>query len=345
MANFTYSPGQYYTRNPTAQTSLNPFSGLGASTTAYGVNNNVGVYSGYNPQIPNPGTVGYRLPSQSYANYGVNNPTNFGIQTLKTTLVNSAINATVGTVLDNLTGNDPSSTRLLGSGLSQGGVSSDILQPSNDSSNSAFMDDTETRVLIYDQTGQFIGESEVFRPLMAMAGVLFPYTPTIQVAHKASYDMMSLVHTNYVTPQYQHSQIDNISIQGVFTANYPAEAEYMMAMLHFFRTVTKMFYGKGNLTGTPPPVLYLDAYGPYAFDHIPVVITGFDYTFPNDVDYISCSTNGQTQRVPTSLSVNLSMVPTYSRNNISNNFGLTEFSNGSLITGAGGGRTRTGGWL
>jgi hypothetical protein len=119
----------------------------------------------------------------------------------------------------------------------------------------------------------------------------------------------------------------------------------MVAMMHFFRTVTKMFYGQDQLAGTPPPVLFLDAYGPYTFDHIPIVITGFDYELPNDVDYISCSIKGQKQKIPTSLNVSLTMIPTYSRNNISNKFGLTSFSQGALITGAMGQRTRTGGWL
>ena len=193
---------------------------------------------------------------------------------------------------------------------------------------------------ISDQTGRFIGQSDIFQPLNNTGGVLFPYTPQIQVTHKASYEMMNLVHTNYTTPAYQHSSVDNISIQGQFTANYPAEAEYVVAMLHFFRTVTKMFYGQDQLAGTPPPVLFLDGYGPYTFDHIPIVITSFDYSLPNDVDYISCTILGDKQKVPTTLSVNISCIPTYSRNKISNQFGLVNFSQGALLSDG-----DTGGWI
>ena len=173
------------------------------------------------------------------------------------------------------------------------------------------------RVIIYDQTGRFIGQSNIFAPLKNVGGVLFPYTPTIQVTHKANYDMMHLTHTNYVTPAFQYSSVENISITGMFTANYPAEGEFIVAMMHFFKTATKMFYGKDQLAGTPPPILFLDGYGPYTFDHVPVVVTSFDYTLPNDVDYISCSVLGERQKVPTTLQVSINLVPTYSRNKTS----------------------------
>lgn len=349
MVNFTYTPRQFYGKTPvvnqTTQTYYNPSQSLAIGA---GINNNIASYVGYNSNNPIPGTVGYRLPAQNYANYAINNQSNYGTQTLKTSLVDTAINAGVQGLISGLTGGygtDPTNGRLSGSGLSYGGTSESLLQPISGQSNTAFDEDREDRVIIYDQSGKFIGTSELLKPLENLGGVLFPYTPTIQVGHKASYDPMSLVHTNYITPQYQHSQIDSISIQGVFTANYPAEAEYIVAMLHFFRSSTKMFYGQDQLAGTPPPVLFLDAYGPWTFDHIPVVITGFDYTFPNDVDYISCNVRTQKQKVPTTLNVSLTMIPTYSRNNISNNFSLDDFTQGKLTTGAMGPRTRSGGWL
>jgi len=40
------------------------------------------------------------------------------------------------------------------------------------------------------------------------------------------------------------------------------------------------------------------------------------------------------------------MIPTYSRNKISNEFGLTRFANGLLVTGADSSNgPRTGGWI
>lgn len=352
MVQFSFTPQQFYARTP--QSNQDPVSYLfnGLTQNSYGNGGyyqNIAAYNNYNVyKQPVPGTIGYRLPAQNYYNYGQSNPAYYGTGTLKTQLVNTVINAGVNALVDAFTGGtnnyyDPTNGRLNGTGVDVGATPQQLLQASNTGSNTAWQDDVEDRVIIHDQTGKFIGQSDVFKPLQNTSGVLFPYTPQISVSHKASYDAVSLVHTNYTTPQYQHSSVDSISITAQFTANYPAEAEYVLAMIHFFRTATKMFYGKDQIAGTPPPVLYLDGYGPYTFDHIPVVITGFDYTMPNDVDYISCKVLNQHQKVPTSLTIQLSMIPTYSRNKISNEFGLVDFSQGTLVTK--GNSARSGGFI
>jgi hypothetical protein len=342
MALFNINPGQFYSRTPSTNLLQQNYNLVQSVPYGYGNPNNIASIYNNNPSIP--GIAAYSLPHQTYYNYGVNNPTLFGTQTLKNSLVKTAVNSALQGLVYGLTGGpstDPTNGRLGGTGAAQGGTSSDLLAASNSSSNSAWSDDSEDRVIITDQTGQFINASSVLKPLQALGGVLFPYTPQIQVTHRASYDMQNLVHTNYTTPMYQHSQIESINITAQFTANYPAEAEYVIAMIHFFRSVTKMFYGQDQLAGTPPPVLFLDGYGPYTFNHIPVVVTSFDYTLPQDVDYISCTVKGEKQKVPTTLSITLNLMPTYSRNKISNNFGLAGFAKGSL----GGGNDGTGGWI
>jgi hypothetical protein len=183
----------------------------------------------------------------------------------------------------------------------------------------------------------------IFAPLKAVGGMLFPYTPTISVSHRANYELEGLLHSNYSTPYYTNSTVDSINIQGRFTAQNESEGQYVMAMIHFFRTVTKMFYGSSSNKGSPPPVLFLDAHGKYMFDHIPVVVREFQYTLPNDVNYISAKVGGQAVKVPTDLNVTVDLIPTYSRTQISNKFGLNFFASGALLTGGTG--TRPGGWL
>jgi hypothetical protein len=53
-----------------------------------------------------------------------------------------------------------------------------------------------------------------------------------------------------------------------------------------------MFYGqdKAPAPGTPPPLLYLSGLGSFQFDRHPLAITNFNYTLPNDVDYIRAGT-------------------------------------------------------
>lgn len=209
----------------------------------------------------------------------------------------------------------------------------------------ALTDTTEDRVIIYDQTQKFIsgGSNPLFAPLSAVGGMLFPYTPTISVSHRANYELEGLLHSNYSTPYYTNSTVDSINIQGRFTAQNESEAQYIMAMIHFFRTVTKMFYGNSSNKGSPPPVLFLDAHGKYMFDHIPVVVREFQYTLPNDVNYISAKVAGKPVKVPSDLNITVDLIPTYSRNQISTLFGLNDFAKGALLTSGTG--TRSGGWL
>lgn len=128
----------------------------------------------------------------------------------------------------------------------------------------------------------------ILAPLVETDGVVFPYTPQVQTNYTASYQAADLIHTNYKIYQYQNSAVDSVSITCDFTAQDTYEANYVLAVIHFFRSVTKMFYGKDQnpVNGTPPPLCYLDGYGLYQFNNHPLVITSFNYTLPNDVDYI-----------------------------------------------------------
>ena len=128
----------------------------------------------------------------------------------------------------------------------------------------------------------------ILAPLQKTLGVIFPYTPNIQVTYAAHYDPQELTHSNYKIYQYKNSGVDQLVITGDFTAQDNEEANYMLAVIHFFRSVTKMFYGKDQNpgSGTPPPLCYLSGMGGFQFDSHPLVISSFNYNLPNEVDYI-----------------------------------------------------------
>jgi uncharacterized coiled-coil protein SlyX len=140
----------------------------------------------------------------------------------------------------------------------------------------------------------------ILAPLKETHGVIFPYTPTIQVSYNASYDPFEPTHSNYKIYQYKNSSVGEITINADFTAQDTKEGAYMLAVIHFFRSVTKMFYGQdgqngeGPRNGTPPPLCYLSGFGSYNFDNHPLVVTNFSFTYPNDVDYIRVGPPGQT---------------------------------------------------
>ena len=117
-------------------------------------------------------------------------------------------------------------------------------------------------------------------------GVIFPYTPSITTTYSANYEQYDLIHSNYRGLFYKNSRVGDIQLRGTFTAQNTTEANYLLAVIHFFRSVTKMFYGQDAERGTPPPICLLNGFGGYQFSDHPVVVSQFNYTLPNDVDYI-----------------------------------------------------------
>jgi hypothetical protein len=126
----------------------------------------------------------------------------------------------------------------------------------------------------------------ILEPLARTGGVVFPYMPKIDVAYKAEYDNYSLTHSNYKGYFYKSSYTDAVNLTATFTAQDTSEANYLLAVIHFFRSVTKMFYGQDAQRGAPPPLVYLTGLGEYQFAAHPCVVQSFQYNLPNDVDYI-----------------------------------------------------------
>jgi hypothetical protein len=230
-------------------------------------------------------------------------------------------------------------------------------------------------------------EPGILAPLFATNGVIFPYTPSIETAYTANYDKYDLTHSNYRGYFYKNSAVNDINIRGTFTAQDTAEAEYLLAVIHFFRSITKMFYGQGDLRGSPPPLVYLSGFGEYQFNKHPCLVSNFSYSLPTDVDYIRAwapnnygnlfsqraktggiSTNpfgavlsrltsigvplgaepssptpsnvnqnvnnltGSTY-VPTKIEINITLLPTNTRAQVSQQFSLKKYADGSLIKG------------
>ncbi len=126
----------------------------------------------------------------------------------------------------------------------------------------------------------------ILKPLANTDGVIFPYTPAIDTSYTAKYDSYDLTHSNYRGYFYKNSTVENITIKGTFTAQDTREAEYLLAVIHFFRSVTKMFYGQDPQAGAPPPLVYLSGFGQFQFNEHPCVVSNFSYNLPTDVDYI-----------------------------------------------------------
>jgi hypothetical protein len=138
-----------------------------------------------------------------------------------------------------------------------------------------------------------VAEQGILAPLAATRGVIFPYTPKIDVSYKATYSATDLTHSNYTNYFYQSSSVPHVRISGSFTAQDTVEAQYLLAVIHFFRSATKMFYGQDAERGAPPPLLFISGLGAYQFNNHPCVLTNFEYNLPADVDYIRAGSPNQ----------------------------------------------------
>lgn len=180
-------------------------------------------------------------------------------------------------------------------------------------------------------------------------GVVFPYTPTVTVQHSANYAAQKLTHSNYTQYFYENSEVGAISINGEFTVQNVNEGQYLLATIYFFRSLTKMFFGRDSMAGNPPPIVYLNGYGEYYLPNVPCVVTSFSHTMPDSVDYMDIPEPGlnynpgvtrpvlNSTRLPTTSTISLTVQPVYSRLAQSQGFNLSDFARGALVNAPGSG--------
>lgn len=191
------------------------------------------------------------------------------------------------------------------------------------------------------------------------AGLVFPYTPKISMQHQTNYENTQIPHSNISFQQYQNTSLPTISITATFTADTPLNAQYMLGAIWFFRALSKCEFGKNSKTylgsndeeefvaGMTPPVLYLNGWG-QLIDNTPVVITSFDISLPDDIQYVKLSGgypiyddkgqiirtfdySGSTdQWLPTMLTMNIGLAIQPNLNKYKNQFSLDKYKSGVL---------------
>jgi hypothetical protein len=177
------------------------------------------------------------------------------------------------------------------------------------------------------------GSGDITRPLRDKRGLVFPYTPTIQVTGNAEYEEYTFTHAIYKYNAYSRSYISEIVLTCDFTSQTQEEAEYTLGCMHFFRTVTKSNFGRqgGNLAGTPPPIVNFSYLGEKMFTNVPVIIKSYTYALQPDVDYVAVEVDGKTTYVPTFINITITMDVNYNPRTVRENFDLAKFRNGDLL--------------
>ena len=129
--------------------------------------------------------------------------------------------------------------------------------------------------------------SPVLKPLKDAGGLIFPYTPQITITSTANYQAISTTHTNYTHQAFRNSDPGSINITAPMWVSDAAEGLYWIAMVHYLRSLTKMFSGNDPKAGNPPPIIFLNGYGNYVFKNVPVVVKSMNVRLENTCDYIS----------------------------------------------------------
>lgn len=157
--------------------------------------------------------------------------------------------------------------------------------------------------------------------LVKAGGIIFPYTPTIDLEHKANYSGLNTPHSNYTQYFYKNSQVGEINLSAKFSVQNEIEAANYLSVVHVLRALTKMRFGDDANAGSPPPICRLMAYGDYMLDNVPVAITSFRQELPDGVDYFSTgkvSGDYGVTTVPVLSTFQISLIPIYSREELMN---------------------------
>ena len=134
--------------------------------------------------------------------------------------------------------------------------------------------------------------SPVLKPLKDAGGLIFPYTPDINISSSATYSKIQTTHTNYTFQAFQHSDPGVITISAPMNVEDATQGLYWIAAVHYLRSLTKMFTGSDPKAGNPPPVIMLNGYGNYVFKNVPVVVTSISIALNAQCDYIGVNVVG-----------------------------------------------------
>jgi hypothetical protein len=173
--------------------------------------------------------------------------------------------------------------------------------------------------------------------------IIFKVTPTIDETRSANYDSFSPPQHPGAMQMYKSTTARTINVNGKFLSRTTSEADETLHMLNTIRSWVMPYYGKTAddstynvinkiALGTPPDILKISAYGSGNLKDVPVVLQTYNWTYPEDVDYIfATDPTDETQQVPIPriIDITLTLTETYSPEEYSN-FDIYSYKEGDL---------------
>lgn len=164
--------------------------------------------------------------------------------------------------------------------------------------------------------------------------IIFTVMPRIDESGTAEYEAISPLQHPGAIQKYRGSSARTWRVSGRLISRTAEEATENLELINMIRSWRMPFHGVGTanerstarLLGAPPPILTLSAYGPAMIGPTKCVLTSYDWSFDNALDYIP-TINGNP--FPVLLDISLSLVESWSPNEYSN-FNLVKFKMGDL---------------
>ena len=169
-------------------------------------------------------------------------------------------------------------------------------------------------------------------------GIVFPYVPTIMIAHQATYGTHQPIHSNFVYKYFQNYSLQEFTITADFTSHTVSEGRYMEGALLFLKSAMKIGFGEfDDQRGVPPPVLEFSAWGEAWAKRIPCVVTNFTYNIDGSVDYTWPLEDGVTptardSMMPLRVQFIINLAPTYSTKSTRIQYNSKDFYAGRLLS-------------
>lgn len=175
-------------------------------------------------------------------------------------------------------------------------------------------------------------QKSILQPLKDRGGIVFPYTPNLYLQASVEYNEAAQHGSNYPFYTYINSRPPTLPLQGSWTANTLEEAQYLLAVFQFLRSITKGFFGdaavEAGVFGTPPPVLLFEYLGEYGFNKVPVIIRSYNFQLPDGVDYVPVKYGETTTYMPVETDIMIEMAPQYTYKKLRRKFDLQRFASG-----------------
>ena len=213
----------------------------------------------------------------------------------------------------------------------------------------------------------------ILKPLHATDGVLFPYTPNIQINQDTTWQTADLEHSNFDILSFQKSSSASISLTADFTVQTQREGRYLLAVIHFLRTVSKAYFGAQSVehfdppttqagstatpqenaattterqrqdgkAGLPPPVLLFSGYGDLMFNDIRVVVKSHSWSYEKTADLIKITlpsppdSPARSVWLPPMMTITMALAMQNNTDRMRDRFNLDEFRTGNLLKNRG----------